>query len=79
MGGGHTTSYVMVKQDGSDRYCSEALQHKYSKAPAWSIFGSNLSEGKSSLLNFGKGEWGTTKSFRYNMDILSEMQEFGSG
>ena len=34
MGGAHTTSYVIVKQDGSDRYLPENLQQKYSKGPA---------------------------------------------
>ena len=40
MGGAHTTSYVTVKEDGSDRYLPENLQHKYSKVPAWMFYGS---------------------------------------
>ena len=39
MGGAHTTSYVTVKQDGSDRYLPENLQHKHRKAPAWMFHG----------------------------------------
>ena len=34
-GGAHTVSFVTVKEDGSDRYLPENLQHKYSKLPAW--------------------------------------------
>jgi len=34
MGGAHTGSFVTVKEDGSDRYLPEYLQHKYSKLPA---------------------------------------------
>lgn len=34
-GGGHTISYVTVRQDGSDRYAADNTQHKYRKAPAW--------------------------------------------
>jgi hypothetical protein len=34
MGGAHTQSYVTVKEDGSDRFDSACLQHKYSKLPA---------------------------------------------
>src|SRR4051812_26719082 len=38
-GGAHTTSYVTVNEDGSDRYLPECLQHKYSRAPAWMFHG----------------------------------------
>jgi len=34
MGGAHTVSYITVKEDGSDRYDPENVQHKYSKVPA---------------------------------------------
>jgi hypothetical protein len=39
MGGAHTTSYVTVKEDGSDRYWPQNVQHKYSKKPAWMFHG----------------------------------------
>jgi hypothetical protein len=39
MGEAHTTSYVTVKEDGSDRFLPENLQHKYSKGPAWMFHG----------------------------------------
>ena len=38
-GGAHTTSYVTVKEDGSDRYLESNVQHKYSKCPAWMFHG----------------------------------------
>ena len=31
----HTISYVTVKEDDSDQYLPENLQHKYSKESAW--------------------------------------------
>ena len=34
MGGAHTTSYVTVKKDRSDRYNAGKITHKYSKCPA---------------------------------------------
>ena len=40
MGGAHTTSFVTVLADGSERYLPECLQHKYSKQPAWMFHGS---------------------------------------
>jgi hypothetical protein len=45
MGGAHTESWVTVKEDGSDRYWPENLQHKYSKAPAW-MFHGTIVDGK---------------------------------
>jgi hypothetical protein len=45
MGGAHTESWVIVKEDGSDRYWPENLQHKYSKAPVW-MFHSMIVDGK---------------------------------
>ncbi len=33
----HTTSYVIVQEDESDRYASQNVQHKYSKAPVWML------------------------------------------
>ena len=37
MGSADTTSYVMVKKDGLDRYNTENVTHKYSKCPAWIV------------------------------------------
>jgi hypothetical protein len=38
-GGTYTVLYVTVKEDGSDRYNTNNVTHKYSKAPAWMFHG----------------------------------------
>ena len=38
-GGAYTQEYVTVKEDGSDQYSPDCLQHKYSKLPAWMFHG----------------------------------------
>jgi hypothetical protein len=38
-GGAHTSSYVTVLEDGSDRFAPECVKHKYSKLPAWMFHG----------------------------------------
>ena len=65
IGGAHTTSYVIVKQDGSDRDWPENLQHKYSKAPAWMFHGS-IVRGRKGPAVFWEKEWGTMNSSKYN-------------
>ena len=75
MGGAHTTSYVTVKKDGSDRFLSENLQHKYSKAPAWMFHGS-IAEGKKGPGIFWEKEWGNINSASYNIHILSKIQAY---
>ena len=34
----HTKFYITVKENDSDQYLSENLQHKYSKRPGWMFF-----------------------------------------
>jgi hypothetical protein len=46
MGGAHTRSYVTVKEDSSDRFDLECLQHKYYKLPAWMFHGVIVMGGK---------------------------------
>jgi hypothetical protein len=74
-GGAHTESWVTVKEDGSDRYWPENLQHKYSKAPAW-MFHGTIVDGKKGPAVFWEKEWGTVNSERYNTYILSGIQAF---
>ena len=73
MGGAHTTSYVTVKEDDSDQYLSENLQHKYSKAPGW-MFHGTIVGGKKGPAMFWKKEWGNINSASYDLHILSEIQ-----
>jgi hypothetical protein len=75
MGGAHTTSYVTVKKDGSDRYNLENLQHKYSRAPAW-MFHGMIVGGKKGPGIFWEKEWGNINSASYNTHVLSEIQAF---
>ena len=74
-GGAHTTSYVTVKKDGSDRYLSENLQHKYSKAPAWMFYGVIVG-GKKGPAIFWEKEWGSIDSAGYDLHILSVIQTY---
>jgi hypothetical protein len=48
MGGAFTKEYVTVKEDGSDRYDCDCLQHKYRKRPAWMFHGTIVFGGKQS-------------------------------
>jgi hypothetical protein len=75
MGGAHTESWVTVKEDGSDRYWPENLQHKYSKAPAW-MFHGTIVDGKKGPAVFWEKEWGTVNSEQYDRYILSNIQAF---
>jgi transposase len=75
MGGGHTTSYVTILEDGSDRFLTENLHHKYSKAPAWMFWGS-IVDGRKGPAVFWEKEWGTVNSFTYDLHILREVQLF---
>ena len=45
IGGAHTTSFVTVKSDGSNRYNPENLQHKYNKLLGW-MFHSVIFQGR---------------------------------
>ena len=75
MGGAHTTSYVTVKKDGSDRYNAENVTHKYSKCPAWMFWGS-IVNGRKGPGIFWEKEWGTMNSVKYNTYILSQVEAF---
>jgi len=75
MGGAHTTSYVTVRQDGSDRYAAKNLQHKYSKRPAW-MFHGTIVQGRKGPAVFWEKEWGSVNSERYDEYILSNIQAF---
>lgn len=75
MGGAHTTSYVTVKKDGSDRYSAENVQHKYSKAPAW-MFHSCIVNGKKGPGLFWEKDWGNMCSASYDEHVLSVVQTF---
>jgi hypothetical protein len=74
-GGAHTESWVIVKEDGSDRYWPENLQHKYLKAPAW-MFHGTIIDGKKGPAVFWEKEWGIVNSERYDTYILSGIQAF---
>lgn len=63
-GGAHTTSYVMVKEDGSDRYLESNVQHRYSKAPAW-MFHGTIYQGRKGPAVFWEKKWG--RSTQQNM------------
>jgi hypothetical protein len=73
MGGAHTTSFVTVQKDGSDRYDATNLQHKYSKAPAW-MFHGTIYQGKKGPAVFWEKEWKTVNSERYDQYILPGIQ-----
>jgi hypothetical protein len=75
MGGAHTTSYVTVKKDGSDRYFPENLQHKYAKRPAWMFHGCIVGGTKGPGI-FWEKECGNINSVSYNTHILSEVQAY---
>ena len=74
-GGAHTTSHVTVKEDGSDRYLPECLQHKYSKLPAWMFHGMIVNGRKGPALFWEKG-WGNMNSTNYDEKVLSYIQRF---
>ena len=74
-GGAHTTSHVTVKEDGSDRYLPECLQHKYRKVPAWMFRGTIVNGKKGPALFWEKG-WGIINSSNYNERVLSYIQSF---
>ena len=69
----HTTSYVTVNEDGSDRYLPECLQHKYRKAPAWMLHGTIVNGRKGPAL-FWEKEWGNMNSANYDEKVLSSIQ-----
>jgi hypothetical protein len=46
MRGANTQEFVIVKEDVSDRYDCDCLQHKYRKRPAWMFHGTIVVGGK---------------------------------
>ena len=74
-GGAHTSSYVTVLEDGSDRLLPENVRHKYRKLPAWIFHGCIINGKKGPCLFWEKG-WGTINSTRYDEKILSSMEQF---
>jgi len=75
MGGAHTLSFVTVKEDYSDRYQPDNLQHKYSKLPAWMFWGTIVQGTKGPFIFFEK-EWGNVNSEVYNTHVLSLVEEY---
>jgi len=74
-GSAYITSYVTVKEDGSDRYQAENLQHKYLKKPAWRFHGIIIN-GRKDPARFWKKDWGNNNSATYNEYILSYIDQF---
>ena len=75
MGGAHTSSYVTVLEDGSDRYNPKCLRHKYSKVPAWMFHGA-IVDGRKGPSCFWEKGWGTINSACYNEYILTHIKQF---
>ncbi len=71
--GAHTTSYVTVKEDGSDRYIESNVQHKYSKCPAW-MFHGTIYQGLKGLAAFWEKAWGSIDSAKSDQYILPRVQ-----
>jgi hypothetical protein len=65
MSGAHTASYITVKEDRSDRYDLENVQHKYSKVPAW-MFHGTIINGTKGPAHFWEKEVGTMNSRKYD-------------
>ena len=78
MGEAYTTSFVTVLEDGSDRYLSKNLQHKYFKAPAWMFHGSIVNRRKGPAV-FWEKEWGNINSTKYDEHVLVGIAEFMQG
>lgn len=64
-----------MKEDGSDRYNPECVQHKYSKQPAWMFHGTIVMGGKGPA-TFWEKEWGSMDSYKYGAVILNNIQAF---
>jgi hypothetical protein len=74
-GGAHTSSYVTVLEDGSDRFSPECVRHKYRKLPAWMFHGLIVDGKKGPCLFWEKG-WHTINSERYDEHILSYIERY---
>ena len=75
MGRGHTTSYVMVLDDGSENYLPECTQHKYSRAPTWMFYGTIINGHKGPAC-FWEKEWHNMNSALYDKHVLSMIQAY---
>ena len=75
MGGAYTNSWVIVKEDGSDRFLPKNLTHKYSKALA-QMFHGTIIDGKKGLAMFWEKDQGGITVEAYDKHILSQIQEF---
>lgn len=64
-GGAHTTLYVTVKDNGSDRYLESNVQHKYNKCPAL-MFHGTIYQGRKGPAVFWEKAWGSIDSAKYN-------------
>ena len=74
-GGAHTSSYITVLKDGSDRLLPECVRHKYSKLPSWMFHGLIVDGKKGPCLFWEKG-WGSINSTRYDEKILLSIEQF---
>jgi DDE superfamily endonuclease len=74
-GGAHTQEYITVKEDGSDRFKRECVQHKYSKLPSW-MFHGVIVGGKKGPAVFWEKDWGSMNSEKYDAVILNNIQAF---
>jgi hypothetical protein len=78
MRGAHTSSYVTIHEDRSDRCNPEYLRHKYSKVPAW-MFHGVIVDGRKEPSCFWEKWWGTINSARYDEHILTHTLSNSSG
>jgi hypothetical protein len=74
-GGAHTQSYITVKEDGSERFALDTLQHKYTKLPAW-MFHRTIIAGQKGPALFWEKAWGSMNSKKYDQKILARIQSF---
>jgi hypothetical protein len=68
-GGAHTIEWIIMREDGSNRYNSVCVQHKYSKQKAWMFWGSIIG-GKKGPFCFWEKEWGNMTLSGYCEHIL---------
>ena len=75
MGGAHTQTYITCKEDGSDWFNADCLQHKYSKLPAWIFYGT-IVMGRKGPATFWEKEWGSMDLYKYNAIIHNNIEMF---
>ena len=74
-GGAHTIEWITMREDGSERYKPECVQHKYSKQKAWMFWGSIIG-GKKGPFCFWEKEWGNMTSLGYREHILPLVESY---